>query len=173
MFKKITIILLLLLCLAGCKKIDNEPEQDEEPVMNKLVAFEVNELFDTLNWIGKDVEELNIPAESYDSLNVQLSGQIFNHPATATAFYYPNTNRIEEVFIYINNIDYPMDECMAKIEEYAGSFYDQRENPYAASVGGVVSFVDYQYEDKKITFESASEYDFYTLKFKQMGSSAS
>ena len=182
---KRTVILILcavtVLFLPSCRKklLDISHTTDGESIMsdtdtiiNEPQSFRVDNILDAVGWLGKGDDEISVPGEYISNegtfKEIRIDGRLFSHECRGYARYAflgeDKDKYVESIYLFVD--DYSPDECKKEFEKLFGEPVNERENPYAESVGGVVSRTDYETDKYTISLESASNYSFFTLEFR-------
>ena len=156
--KKFLIVLLVLICLSGCKKEDDKPQNTQ----NKEDQVMTDDVLKYREMFGKTDEELGLKAEIYSA---SAAGKAFGVDCTASLMFtedLPDGHRgLSQITIYFKNSNFP-DAVSFFEEEFKGSINAGME-PYVAVNGGAVEWFEYEDENCRYTYSCGSNNDYFSL----------
>jgi len=145
--------------------------QEDTTVNNDIKYYEVDNLLDTMNWLGKTEEETDVPeeylVENGSFTDISFKGKLFGSECEGKTYFTSvgqEKETIQNVVIYCSSL--PYNKCLEEFEKLYGQSVANGEQPYAESVGGVVEWTEFETDNCLIRVESASNYDFFTVEFR-------
>ena len=131
--------------------------------------YQVDDLLETFNWIGKTALELNIDEKYMDSLSIDIVGKIFNAPAEGSAWFDPRNSAqkiFDDITIYVYCDDLSFPDCLENLEGLYGEAVLSGEEPYVEANGGAVEWYDFNTGKGTVHISAGMNNNFYTIRYK-------
>lgn len=167
-------VVSLILVRSSRKYAEDNGEGTEELSVNGSTqlggtTYEMSNLLDTIDWLGKNTAELGISEEYYQIksgfLVIDVEGNLFNEPAKGSVYFSyigDEESRFVET-IYLDSRILIFDYCREQLIKEFGEPEHEWEEPYARVKGGAVTQCLFKKDGKTINLSKASERDYITI----------
>lgn len=146
----------------------NRKDSDLDVEIIEKQEYQVDDLLDTFDWIGKSINDLCIDEKYIDSVSVAVKGRIYGSFAQGTVFFDPaddNRKIFHEVILYVDLKDLSFDECLTHLEKDYGKPSSSGEEPYVEANGGTVIWYRFNARKGIVHISMGENNTFYTIRY--------